>query len=72
MERCPDKFMTLVKALGNKDDREYYKQFCKEGVDMTKVSSGQERTHLEDILIKMITVNSILIIVPTPGFCTVV
>uniref|UniRef100_A0A8C2Q112 Choline transporter-like protein n=1 Tax=Cyprinus carpio TaxID=7962 RepID=A0A8C2Q112_CYPCA len=71
VERCPDKFMTLVKALGNKDDREYYKQFCKEGVDMTKVSSGQERTHLEDILIKMITVNSILIIVPTPGFCTV-
>uniref|UniRef100_A0A8C1G2X3 Choline transporter-like protein n=1 Tax=Cyprinus carpio carpio TaxID=630221 RepID=A0A8C1G2X3_CYPCA len=66
VERCPDKFMTLVKALGNKDDREYYKQFCKEGVDMTKVSSGQERTHLEDILIKMITVNSILIIVPTP------
>uniref|UniRef100_A0A8C2ACT0 Choline transporter-like protein n=1 Tax=Cyprinus carpio TaxID=7962 RepID=A0A8C2ACT0_CYPCA len=63
VERCPDKFMTLVKALGNKDDREYYKQFCKEGVDMTKVSSGQERTHLEDILIKMITVNSILIIV---------
>uniref|UniRef100_A0A8C1FUL5 Choline transporter-like protein n=1 Tax=Cyprinus carpio carpio TaxID=630221 RepID=A0A8C1FUL5_CYPCA len=70
VERCPDKFMTLVKALGNKDDREYYKQFCKEGVDMTKVSSGQERTHLEDILIKMITVNSILIIVPTPGFFT--
>uniref|UniRef100_A0A8C1G2W2 Choline transporter-like protein n=1 Tax=Cyprinus carpio carpio TaxID=630221 RepID=A0A8C1G2W2_CYPCA len=38
VERCPDKFMTLVKALGNKDDREYYKQFCKEGVDMTKVT----------------------------------
>lgn len=38
VERCPNKFMTLVKALQNKneDDREYYKQFCKEGVDMTK------------------------------------
>uniref|UniRef100_A0A673IZS9 Choline transporter-like protein n=1 Tax=Sinocyclocheilus rhinocerous TaxID=307959 RepID=A0A673IZS9_9TELE len=43
VERCPDKFMTLLKALRNEDDREYYKQFCKEGVDMTKVSSGQER-----------------------------
>uniref|UniRef100_A0A671SUQ0 Choline transporter-like protein n=1 Tax=Sinocyclocheilus anshuiensis TaxID=1608454 RepID=A0A671SUQ0_9TELE len=43
VERCPDKFMTLLKALQNEDDREYYKQFCKEGVDMTKVSSGQER-----------------------------
>uniref|UniRef100_A0A672S9U3 Choline transporter-like protein n=1 Tax=Sinocyclocheilus grahami TaxID=75366 RepID=A0A672S9U3_SINGR len=37
VERCPDKFMTLVKALRKEDDREYYKQFCKEGVDMTKV-----------------------------------
>uniref|UniRef100_A0A8C2A459 Choline transporter-like protein n=1 Tax=Cyprinus carpio TaxID=7962 RepID=A0A8C2A459_CYPCA len=43
VERCPNKFMTLVKALLKEDDREYYKQFCKEGVDMTKVSSGQER-----------------------------
>ncbi len=42
VERCPNKFMTLVKALQNEDDSEYYKQFCKEGVDMTKVSSGQE------------------------------
>uniref|UniRef100_A0A8C1FR66 Choline transporter-like protein n=1 Tax=Cyprinus carpio carpio TaxID=630221 RepID=A0A8C1FR66_CYPCA len=45
VERCPNKFMTLVKALLKEDDREYYKQFCKEGVDMTKVSSGQERKH---------------------------
>uniref|UniRef100_A0A8C1FW05 Choline transporter-like protein n=1 Tax=Cyprinus carpio carpio TaxID=630221 RepID=A0A8C1FW05_CYPCA len=37
VERCPNKFMTLVKALLKEDDREYYKQFCKEGVDMTKV-----------------------------------
>uniref|UniRef100_A0A672TAT2 Choline transporter-like protein n=1 Tax=Sinocyclocheilus grahami TaxID=75366 RepID=A0A672TAT2_SINGR len=42
VERCPDKFMTLLKALQNEEDREYYKQFCKEGVDMRKVSSGQE------------------------------
>uniref|UniRef100_A0A671R806 Choline transporter-like protein n=1 Tax=Sinocyclocheilus anshuiensis TaxID=1608454 RepID=A0A671R806_9TELE len=27
VERCPDKFMTLVKALRKEDDREYYKQF---------------------------------------------
>uniref|UniRef100_A0A8C1P198 Choline transporter-like protein n=1 Tax=Cyprinus carpio TaxID=7962 RepID=A0A8C1P198_CYPCA len=38
VERCPNKFMTLVKALLKEDDREYYKQFCKEGVDMTKVN----------------------------------
>ncbi|XP_051563682.1 choline transporter-like protein 2 isoform X2 [Myxocyprinus asiaticus] len=36
VESCPNKFMTLVKALRNKDDMEYYKQFCKEGFDHTK------------------------------------
>ncbi|XP_043087530.1 choline transporter-like protein 2, partial [Puntigrus tetrazona] len=36
VERCPNKFMTLVKALKNEEDREYYKQFCKEGVDMIR------------------------------------
>ncbi|RXN33546.1 choline transporter 2 isoform X1 [Labeo rohita] len=36
VERCPDKFTTLVKALKNEKDKEYYKQFCKEGVDMNK------------------------------------
>uniref|UniRef100_A0A8C2GK18 Choline transporter-like protein n=1 Tax=Cyprinus carpio TaxID=7962 RepID=A0A8C2GK18_CYPCA len=54
VERCPNKFMTLVKALLKEDDREYYKQFCKEGVDMTKVSSGQERKpfYLEFLTLK--------------------
>ncbi|XP_070782898.1 choline transporter-like protein 2 isoform X1 [Enoplosus armatus] len=34
VESCPDRHMTLVKAkLGSKEDREYYKQYCKEGVD---------------------------------------
>ncbi|XP_041633684.1 choline transporter-like protein 2 isoform X3 [Cheilinus undulatus] len=32
VEKCPDKFMTLVKAHLNKKDFDYYKQFCKEGV----------------------------------------
>ncbi|XP_067315136.1 choline transporter-like protein 2 isoform X1 [Pseudorasbora parva] len=36
VEKCPNKFMTLVKALKSTDDREYYKQFCKDGVDMNK------------------------------------
>uniref|UniRef100_A0A4W6F7D3 Choline transporter-like protein n=1 Tax=Lates calcarifer TaxID=8187 RepID=A0A4W6F7D3_LATCA len=37
VERCPDRHLTLVKAkLGSKDDREYYQQYCKPGVDFTK------------------------------------
>ncbi|XP_049427496.1 choline transporter-like protein 2 isoform X2 [Epinephelus fuscoguttatus] len=37
VEKCPDRHMTLVKAkIGNKDDREYFKQFCKDGVNFTK------------------------------------
>ncbi|XP_074553144.1 choline transporter-like protein 2 isoform X2 [Halichoeres trimaculatus] len=32
VEKCPEKFMTLLKAHTNKNDFEYYKQFCKEGV----------------------------------------
>ncbi|CAJ1075413.1 choline transporter-like protein 2 isoform X2 [Xyrichtys novacula] len=32
VEKCPDKFMTLIKAYTNKKDFEYYKQFCQEGV----------------------------------------
>uniref|UniRef100_A0A665W0G0 Choline transporter-like protein n=1 Tax=Echeneis naucrates TaxID=173247 RepID=A0A665W0G0_ECHNA len=32
VEKCPDRHLTLVKAkLGSKEDREYYKQFCKDG-----------------------------------------
>ncbi|XP_030272740.1 choline transporter-like protein 2 isoform X2 [Sparus aurata] len=39
VESCPDRHLTLVKAkLGNKEDREYYKQYCKDGVDFAKLS----------------------------------
>uniref|UniRef100_A0A3B4B8P7 Choline transporter-like protein n=1 Tax=Periophthalmus magnuspinnatus TaxID=409849 RepID=A0A3B4B8P7_9GOBI len=35
VEKCPDKHLTLIKAklMG---EHEYYKQFCKDGVDFTK------------------------------------
>ncbi|XP_056315460.1 choline transporter-like protein 2 isoform X1 [Danio aesculapii] len=36
VEKCPDKFMTLVNALKSQNDKAYYAQFCKDGVDMTK------------------------------------
>ncbi|XP_037332178.2 choline transporter-like protein 2 isoform X1 [Pungitius pungitius] len=32
VEKCPEKFMTLVKAYSNNNDFDYYKTFCKEGV----------------------------------------
>ncbi|KAM6967084.1 choline transporter-like protein 2 isoform 2-T2 [Tautogolabrus adspersus] len=32
VEKCPEKFLTLVKAYTNSKDFDYYKQFCKEGV----------------------------------------
>ncbi|XP_076609163.1 choline transporter-like protein 2 isoform X2 [Chaetodon auriga] len=35
VEKCPEKFMTLLKAYSNKNDFDYYKQFCKEGVTNT-------------------------------------
>nr|XP_020478819.1 choline transporter-like protein 2 [Monopterus albus] len=35
VEKCPDKFMTLVKAYSNKNDFDYYKNFCQEGVTNT-------------------------------------
>lgn len=38
VDKCPDKFMTLVKAYTNKNDFDYYKNFCKEGVTNTMVS----------------------------------
>lgn len=42
MERCPDRHLTLVKAkVGNKDDHEYYRQYCKEGVDFAKLVRRQ-------------------------------
>ncbi|XP_062244153.1 choline transporter-like protein 2 isoform X1 [Platichthys flesus] len=39
VESCPDRHLTLVKAkLSNTEDHEYYKQFCKEGVNFAKLS----------------------------------
>ncbi|XP_060907618.1 choline transporter-like protein 2 isoform X2 [Labrus mixtus] len=39
VESCPDRHLTLVKAkLGGKEDREYYQQYCKDGVDFAKLS----------------------------------
>ncbi|XP_033827647.1 choline transporter-like protein 2 isoform X3 [Periophthalmus magnuspinnatus] len=35
VDKCPDKFMTLVKAYSNQKDFDYYKNFCKEGVTNT-------------------------------------
>ncbi|XP_068193560.1 choline transporter-like protein 2 isoform X2 [Antennarius striatus] len=32
VEQCPEKFMTLLKAYTNRNDFDYYKKFCKEGV----------------------------------------
>uniref|UniRef100_A0A8C7PW04 Choline transporter-like protein n=1 Tax=Oncorhynchus mykiss TaxID=8022 RepID=A0A8C7PW04_ONCMY len=37
VESCPTKHMTLLKAYLNKGEQEYYKQFCKEGVDFSKM-----------------------------------
>ncbi|XP_044186092.1 choline transporter-like protein 2 isoform X1 [Thunnus albacares] len=35
VEKCPEKFMTLVKAYSNTNDFDYYKNFCKDGVTNT-------------------------------------
>uniref|UniRef100_A0A4W5MML2 Choline transporter-like protein n=1 Tax=Hucho hucho TaxID=62062 RepID=A0A4W5MML2_9TELE len=37
VESCPTKHMTLMNAYLNKGEQEYYKQFCKEGVDFSKM-----------------------------------
>uniref|UniRef100_A0A8C2WL24 Choline transporter-like protein n=1 Tax=Cyclopterus lumpus TaxID=8103 RepID=A0A8C2WL24_CYCLU len=38
VESCPDRHLTLVKAkLGSKEDREYFQQYCKDGVDFAKL-----------------------------------
>lgn len=40
MESCPTRYLTLMKAkLGSKEDHEYYKQYCKDGVDFAKLVS---------------------------------
>lgn len=37
MEKCPDRFLTLVNAkIGKKEDQDYYRRYCKEGVDFAK------------------------------------
>ncbi|XP_067354710.1 choline transporter-like protein 2 isoform X3 [Channa argus] len=39
VESCPDRHLTLIKAkLGSQKDRQYYQQYCKEGVNFTKLS----------------------------------
>uniref|UniRef100_A0A8C9YG40 Choline transporter-like protein n=1 Tax=Sander lucioperca TaxID=283035 RepID=A0A8C9YG40_SANLU len=39
VEKCPDRHLTLMKAkLGSNEDREYYQQYCKDGVNLTKLS----------------------------------
>lgn len=42
VEKCPEKFMTLIKAYSNKNDFDYYKKFCKDGVTNTMVSLKSE------------------------------
>uniref|UniRef100_A0A8C4H1X7 Choline transporter-like protein n=1 Tax=Dicentrarchus labrax TaxID=13489 RepID=A0A8C4H1X7_DICLA len=41
VESCPDRHLTLVKAKLNSKDHEYYKQYCKEGVDFAKLSTPE-------------------------------
>ena len=41
--KCPDKFMTLVKARIIPSEFEYYKQFCKEGITNQMVSQDPGR-----------------------------
>lgn len=42
VERCPDRHLTLVKAkVGSKEDHDYYRQYCKEGVDFAKLVKEQ-------------------------------
>uniref|UniRef100_A0A4W5NTY7 Choline transporter-like protein n=1 Tax=Hucho hucho TaxID=62062 RepID=A0A4W5NTY7_9TELE len=45
VESCPTKHMTLVNAYLNKGEQEYYKQFCKEGVDFSKMSAPEILKH---------------------------
>uniref|UniRef100_A0AAQ5X2T2 Choline transporter-like protein n=1 Tax=Amphiprion ocellaris TaxID=80972 RepID=A0AAQ5X2T2_AMPOC len=34
VDKCPEKFMTLLKAYANRKDFDYYKNFCKEGLGL--------------------------------------
>ncbi|KAL7825768.1 hypothetical protein SRHO_G00335060 [Serrasalmus rhombeus] len=39
VEKCPERFLTLAKAILNKEDMQYFSQFCKEGVDTTMMAT---------------------------------
>ncbi|KAL7890999.1 hypothetical protein AOLI_G00004750 [Acnodon oligacanthus] len=39
VEKCPERFLTLAKAILNKEDMQYFSQFCKEGVDNTMTAT---------------------------------
>ncbi|GAA6068771.1 choline transporter-like protein 2 isoform X1, partial [Tachysurus ichikawai] len=38
VDKCPDRFLTLVKAKQKNQDLQYYSQFCKEGVNVTQTA----------------------------------
>uniref|UniRef100_A0A8D3DMC5 Choline transporter-like protein n=1 Tax=Scophthalmus maximus TaxID=52904 RepID=A0A8D3DMC5_SCOMX len=46
VEKCPEKFLTLVKAYTNKKDFDYYKNFCKEGLHPVLVLDSHVRHKL--------------------------
>ncbi|XP_017571225.1 choline transporter-like protein 2 isoform X3 [Pygocentrus nattereri] len=39
VEKCPERFLTLKKAILNKEHMQYFSQFCKEGVDTTMMAT---------------------------------
>ncbi|XP_066564114.1 choline transporter-like protein 2 isoform X2 [Amia ocellicauda] len=41
VEKCPDRFLTLLKAFSNTENMNYYKSYCKE-FDISKVFSAPE------------------------------
>ncbi|XP_067440148.1 choline transporter-like protein 2 isoform X1 [Thunnus thynnus] len=42
VESCPDRHLTLLKAKrGNNEDREYYKRYCKEGVNFSQMTTPE-------------------------------
>ncbi|XP_044202191.1 choline transporter-like protein 2 isoform X1 [Thunnus albacares] len=42
VESCPDRHLTLLKAMrGNNEDREYYKRYCKEGVNFSQMTTPE-------------------------------
>ncbi|XP_030637344.1 choline transporter-like protein 2 isoform X2 [Chanos chanos] len=41
VESCPNKYITLLKALKSKEDRDYYKQFCKADKDISTMKAPE-------------------------------